>query len=127
MGPRVLLLLLSLPWSRRDPPILACNHMQSCNHAIRRISLTAHRRGATKPYPLPRRASSSTRPLVRAPLTRNVALVAARQENTERPIAVRRRTNERWVTQDTDGRPPSDNRQILPITKRRPDPRPHRD
>ena len=31
-----------------------------------------------------------------------------------------------FLTQDTDGRPPSDNRQILPITKRRPDPRPHR-
>ena len=30
------------------------------------------------------------------------------------------------MTQDTDGRLPSDNRQILPITKRRPDPRPHR-
>ena len=30
--------------------------MQSCNQAIRRISLTTHRRGATKPYPLPRRA-----------------------------------------------------------------------
>ena len=55
MGPRVLLLSCSLPWSQRDPPILACNHaiMQSSNQ---RISLTAHRRGATKPYPLPRRA-----------------------------------------------------------------------
>ena len=43
MGPRVLLCSCSLPWSQRDPPILACNRaiMQSSNQ---RISLTAHRR-----------------------------------------------------------------------------------
>jgi hypothetical protein len=57
MGPRVLLLL----FSPMEPKRSADTCMQSCNHAImqssnQRISLTAHRRGATKPYPLPRRA-----------------------------------------------------------------------
>ena len=36
------------------------------------------------------------------------------------------RTNEYWVTQDTDGLLPSDNRHTAPITKRRPNPRPRR-
>ena len=50
MGPRVLLLL----FSPMEPKTSADTCMQSCNHAIKQAggsSLTAHRRGATKPYP----------------------------------------------------------------------------
>ena len=52
MGPRVLLLLFS-PMEPKRSADTCMQSMQSCNQAIRRISLTAHRRGATKPYPLP--------------------------------------------------------------------------